>query len=302
MAYPFRSIVVFHAVATSGSMLQAAQRFGVTPSAVSQQVKQLEDHIGTSLFHRQGRRLILTEAGERYLDMVGDEVDNILRATERIRGLAARTVLNVRAAPTFATKWIIPHLPAFLNVHPELDLRLDATSEPLEFGRDHVDLEIRHGRGNWTGLYLRKIGDERFAPLCAPSLIAPGSVEIADLARYPLIHSVKNVLQWPNWFADQGVEPPKEKKRLMFDRAHNSIDMAATGAGIALESHVTAWKELHDGRLACPLRAPPALWRVSLWYACPRANIKRRPVRQFMDWLDSTLRDVDQPPEGLEIG
>ncbi len=289
MTPPFRAINAFYATARSGSMLQAAEDLGVTPSAVSQQIQILEAHIGSRLFNRTGRRVVLNEAGERYFDMIRDEVERILGATQQMRGHNSYTMLNARIAPTFATKWVVPRLPAFIEANPDIELRLDATNEPPDFGRENIDLEVRHGAGGWRGLYVESLLEERMEVLCAPELAAPGSLEVSDLQSHCLLHSVKNVVQWSQWFDQQGVQLQKPMRRLLFDRAHNSIDMASSGVGIALESHLTAAREMDEGRLVRPLRSSVPMTQRSLWLVCPHSHLNRRKVQRFVEWLRATL-------------
>src|SRR3954470_21367615 len=183
MHLPLRAIAVFHAAARAGSVSRAAQELGVTPSAVSQQIASLEVHLGTSLMVKSGRRVVLTEAGERYFERIAD-------ATQDVRGYLSSKSLIVRATPSLSTKWLLPRLGRFLDAHPDLDVRIDATNEPTDFSREGVDLEIRHGEGDWPGLFVEGLVEERFLPVCAPSLCAPGAIEASDLPRYRLIHSV----------------------------------------------------------------------------------------------------------------
>lgn len=292
MSPPFRAITAFHATARSGSMLQAAEILGVTPSAVSQQIQVLEGHIGIRLFSRTGRKVVLTEAGQQYFDMIRDEVERITVATEQMRGLNSFTTLNVRISPTFATKWVMPRLGDFIKENPDIELRLDATNDPPDFGRENIDLEIRHGAGSWRGLYVECLIDERMEVLCAPQVAKAGSMEIADLQDHLLLHSVKNVVQWAQWFERQGHQPQKQLQRLLFDRAHMSIDIAASGMGVALESHITAAREIADGRLIRPLREAVPVWQQSLWLVCPHSHLNRRKVRRFVTWLRGTLEGV----------
>ncbi len=142
------AIGVFHAVARTGSVTRAADELGVTPSAVSQQVQALEISLGTALIGKAGRNVVLTEAGERYFEMIRGEVERITEATQRIRGFRSVTTLTVRATPSLATKWLLPRLAGFIDAHPEIELRLDGTNEPTAFQKENVDVEIRHGTAN----------------------------------------------------------------------------------------------------------------------------------------------------------
>ncbi|MCJ8284436.1 MULTISPECIES: LysR substrate-binding domain-containing protein [unclassified Halomonas] len=289
MTLPLRAIMAFHATARTGTMQQAAQAIGVTPSAISQQIQILEHHIGTRLFNRVGRKVVLTEAGDRYFAMIHDELERIEAATEHLRGHNAITVLNVRIAPTFATQCIVPKLTEFLEAYPNIELRLDATNDPPDYTKEHIDLEIRHGDGNWSGLHSERLVNEPMLPLCSPDYLAPGSVTIAELEQYRLIHSVKNLVQWPDWFARIGYQPGRPLTRVLFDRAYMSIDLAVQGAGIALESGVIAAREMAAGSLTCPLASPPSVWQSSLWIVCPHAHLRRHKVRSFITWIKSAV-------------
>lgn len=287
MTLPLRAIVAFHATARTGSMLRASQVIGVTPSAVSQQIQILENHVGTRLFSRAGRKVVLTEAGERYYGMIHDEIERIESATDYLRGHHAITVLNVRISPTFATKCIVPRLSEFIDAWPNIELHLDATNDPPDYSREHIDLEVRHGEGVLTGLHTEKIVDERMLPLCSPQYAAAGSLAVEKLEQHRLIHSVKNLVQWPHWFEKVGYQPQRRLDRVLFDRAYMSIEIAAQGVGIALESDVIAAREIREGRLVCPLADPPEVWQTSLWIACPHSHLRQHKVQSFIGWVKS---------------
>ncbi|WP_048427358.1 LysR substrate-binding domain-containing protein [Methylobacterium indicum] len=285
MSVPLRAITVFHAVARSGSITRAAEDLGVTPSAVSQQVQALELSLGTALIGKAGRNVVLTEAGERYFEMIGPEIDRIAEATQRIQGFRSVTTLTVRATPSLSTKWLLPRLAGFLSAHPDIELRLDGTNEPTTFLKESVDVEIRHGTGGWPGLFAEGLAEESFRPVCAPSLAAPGSLAAEDLPRHLLIHSVKSQVQWAYWFERAGVVPAARWRRLLFDRTHMAIDAAAGGLGIALESDLMLWGDLKAGRVACPLAEPPRITLVTQWVTCPPDYLRQRKVRAFLDWI-----------------
>ncbi len=285
MHLPLRAITVFHAAVRAGSLVRAAQELGVTPSAVSQQIDVLETHLGTALLVKSGRRVALTEAGERYFEMIAENVDRVAEATQNIRGYLSSRSLTVRCTPTLATKWLLPRLGRFLDAHPDIDLRLDATNEPADFARGSVDLDIRHGEGNWPGLFVEPIAEERFIPVCAPAFCPPGSLAAAELPRFRLIHSVKAQLQWARWFDAAGVAAPGNWRRVLFDRSHMAIDAALGGIGIALESELMMERELAQGLLACPVRQPPLALRTTQWLVCPPDRLRRSQLGAFLAWL-----------------
>ncbi len=291
MHLPLRAITVFHAAGRAKSISRAAQDLGVTPSAVSQQIAALEVFLGTSLMAKTGRRVKLTEAGERYFVMIAENVDQIFEATQNLRGSFTRKSLVVRASPTLATKWLLPRLNRFIDAHPELEVRIDATNEPTDFSRESVDLDLRHGEGNWPGLFVEGLAEEHFLPVCTPSFCPPGMLDIADLPSHVLIHSVKSQVQWTKWFSTVGLQVPAQWRRVLFDRSHMAIDAAVNGIGIALESDLMMWRELRDGILTCPLQRLPTVSRVTQWIVCPHDRLQQRQVRAVVDWL-RVERDV----------
>lgn len=292
MALPLRAIMAFHATARTGSMIQASQAIGVTPSAISQQIQILENHVGTRLFSRESRNVVLTEAGARYFDMIHDEVEKIELATEHLRGHNSISVLNVRISPSFATKCVIPRITEFLTSYPNIELRINATNELPDYSRENIDLEIRHGEGHWSGVYSEKLVDERMIPLCSPDFLDEHSLSKYEVKNHALIYSVKNVKQWKDWFKVAGIDIDKPLKRTLFDRAYMSIETAVNGGGVAFESHVIAAREISEGALICPVKDNPEIWQSSLWIACPESHLSRHKVQSFIVWVKSLLKDL----------
>jgi LysR family glycine cleavage system transcriptional activator len=285
MSLPLRAIVVFHAVARSCSLSKAAAELYVTPSAVSQQIQALEVHLGTTLLTKAGRGIVLTEAGERYFEMIGDQVEQISEATQRIRGFRRRSILTVRATPTLASKWLLPRLKGFLDANPDVELRLNGTTEPTDFSRETVDVEIRHGEGRWPGMFVEGLAEESFLPVCSPLYCAAGSIDATEVPQHRLIHSIKSQVQWAQWFSLAGSPPAVDWRRILFDRSHMAIDAAADGFGLALESTLMMWRELRDGSLVCPVRNPPRVSLTTQWIVCPFDHLHKAKVRLFLDWL-----------------
>jgi DNA-binding transcriptional LysR family regulator len=285
MTLPLRAIAVFDVVARCASLTRAAAELNVTPSAVSQQIHALELHLGTTLLMKAGRGVALTEAGERFFETITDDIQRITEATQQIRGFRSRATLTVRTTPTLGTKWLLPRLRRFIDAHPQLELRLNGTTEPTDFSREAVDLEIRHGEGNWPGFFVEGLAEETYLPVCSPDYAGAGSMQVADLARHRLIHSVKAQLQWPQWFARAGLTPAEEWNRLLFDRSHMAIDAAVDGLGIALESDLMMGRELARGALVCPVADPPRMTLTTQWIVCPFDHLRKAKVQAFLDWL-----------------
>jgi DNA-binding transcriptional LysR family regulator len=284
MHVPFKAINVFHTAAKLGSITRAAAELGVTPSAVSQQIQALEVQLGASLTAKVGRNIVLTEAGTRYFASITEEIEHITEATRSVRGLHATTTLSVRATPTLSNSWLLPRLGRFLAAFPDIDVRLDASTEPTDFSRDAVDLEIRHGDGRWPGMFVEGLAETRFIPVASPTLMSAESATPADFLGHRLIHSVKAQFGWTRWFGLFEMKPVRTR-RLLFDRSHMAIDAAVRGLGIALESTLMMEAELSKGLLVCPVRAPPDVRLTTQWIICPTDHLRQRKVRVFLDWL-----------------
>jgi len=287
---PLKAIAAFHAAARLGSVSRAAEALGVSPSAVSQQIRFLEHHLGTSLFVRQNRRVTLTEAGERYFESLASAMDLVERATQRIRGYKAANVLSVRAAPSFATKWILPRLQGFLDLNPGFSIRIDATNEHTDFDREGIDVDIRYGKGDWPGFYVESLAREDFVPMASPALVPANSIGIRDVLDCRLIHSVKALVSWTQFFQANGlanVDLPLQG--IQFDRSFMAVDAAARGLGVALESPLLAQDELAAGTLVCPVRGARPIAVRAVWLVCPHKHLRMRKVERFVDWLRAGL-------------
>ncbi len=247
---PLRALQAFEAVARLGSVTAAAQELRITPSAVSHRLRRLEEALGVRLFHRSSRRIALTDAGRDYLESVASAFDRIERSSDRLASGGASDLLTIHCPPSFAPAWLLPRLPDFMAHHPEIDLRIHASPQPVDFFRSDADVEIRYGNADWIGLVVVPLLEDRVAPLCAPALRArlPERPQPADLARLPLLHSERALLTWEDWLATHRL-PAMARGGLRFDRGYLVVQAAAMGLGVALESTVFAAEALAAGRL-----------------------------------------------------
>lgn len=158
----------FAAAAHTGSFTRAAHQLGQTQGAVSHQIAQLEAHLRVRLFRREPHGLSLTNAGQAYLPFVREALER-LRAGEQALGASARArVLTVTVSPNFASRWLVPRLGAFLDQHPDLDLRISASLQHVDLTADGIDIAIRHGDGDWPQLHVTRLAEEQLFPVCSP--------------------------------------------------------------------------------------------------------------------------------------
>ena len=265
---PLRALVVFEAAARRGSFRDAADELGLTPSAVSHQVRALEAGLGVALFERIGRGVELSADGREFFAGIRDGFEQLRRATDamRRRGRPPSEGVSLRTPPSLAGRWLLPRLPALLAEHPGIDIRVNAEKDqrPGEQrpgnqrpgnqrpGSGGVDLVIVYGDARtWQGL-AQPLLEETLQPLCAPAL-ADGIRAPADLQWRTLIGTRGNAVSWADWFRRQGLDRGRAGPAMELDPSDVAIDAAAKGLGVVLESDVLTEEERRDGRLVAPL-------------------------------------------------
>src|SRR6266852_3511964 len=186
---PLNALRAFEAAARHESFTRAAEDLCVTQGAVSHQVKALEAELGLKLFNRERQRLVITEAGRAYLVVVRDAFDRIADGTERLLQRQSGGALSVSTSPNFAAKWLVHRLGRFAEVHPDIHLRVSATMHHVDFAREEVDLAVRHGDGNWTGLNAMRLCLEQLFPVCSPKLASGRNriTKASDLLEFSLL-------------------------------------------------------------------------------------------------------------------
>lgn len=292
MTIPYRAIAVFHSVARTGSLTSAGAELSVTPSAVHQQVRHLESHLGVKLFNRSGRKITLTEVGEQYYADISAEIVQIENSTVKLKGYRDIKTLSIRAAPTFAACWLNDRIGIFLEENDDIEVHIDGNSEPPHFLDERVDIDIRYGSGIWSGLYIEPLLEDDILPLCAPHLAAHASMAPADLFEFRLVHSIKNMIHWDYWFNQAEIKSSERWRRVLFDRGHMALDFASGGGGIALEGRHVAQKYIKRGQLVCPINRPPLIRRHTHWIVCPYQNMRLPRVKRFIGWLRSEITKV----------
>jgi LysR family transcriptional regulator, glycine cleavage system transcriptional activator len=247
---PLNALKAFEAAARHESFTRAAEELCVTQGAVSHQVKALEAELGLKLFNRERQRLVITEAGRAYLVVVRDAFDRIGDGTERLLQRQRGGALTVSTSPNFAAKWLVHRLGRFAETHPEIDLRVSASMQHVDFAREDIDLAIRHGDGTDTGLQVTRLCTEELFPVCSPKLLngrnrlrAP-----SDLSRFALLH-VNDRQGWRQWLDFAGVGDVDAARGPILNQASMAIDAAVDGQGVALARTALAAWDLIGGRL-----------------------------------------------------
>lgn len=285
----------FEASARHQSFSAAAAELHVTPAAVGQLVRSLEDWLGAPLFVRSssGRaRLIATETAERALPDIRAGLDRLTIGLERLKEGAANGVLTVTVSPAFAAKWLLPRIDRFQTACPDTDVRLETSLKPVDFIAQRVDVGVRYGTGSWPGLTADKLMDEEVYPVCSPELLrhhwnlqAP-----SDLAHVTLIHDLSMDGQagfptWGAWLQKAGVTHVAATRGMKINNSAAVLQAAIDGQGVALARSVMARDDLATGRL---VRLFPHITFASTlaYYVVYRPECASLPrLAAFRDWL-----------------
>lgn len=293
---PLSSLRAFEAVARRLSFSRAAEDLHVTPGAVSQQIRSLEQFLGESLFERTRRSVAMTEAAMKMLPEIQAGLETLSRALSRKTIASAGRALTISVAPSFASKWLLPRLADFSERHPDIDLRISATVGLADFKRDKADIAIRLGRGQYPDLHTELLFGETLAPLCSPALVkAKGSLTRPDdLRKHRLLHdtSIPGEIEqssWERWLALAGAKHVPAHRGTRFSLADLAMQAAIDGAGVVLGRMVLAEGDLAAGRLVRPFKVILPL-DVSYFLVMPKANLRRHEVQAFRDWLYAAIK------------
>ena len=283
---PLNALRAFEAAARHLSFARAAEELHVTPAAISQQIKLLEDQLGVTLF-RRGKKLALSEAAGNALPLLSEAFDQIEHAVLKLRPNGNTNTLVVSTPPAFSARWLIPRLEDFQMRHPDIDLRLDASKRPVNFEVENVDLAIRFGAGNYPDLIAERLMQEAIIPVATPALAATVHTP-QDFARCTLLEDdwhIDNGLfpDWTTWLATLGVGNSALRIR-HFGDANLAIQAAASGLGATLCWYSLAADDLKAGRL---VRLLDQTIPTSLGYylVMPPNRASQSKVAAFRGWL-----------------
>lgn len=313
---PLKALRAFEAAARLGSVTAASREMAVTPSAISQQIRLLENWAGVQFIARGTAGFSLTARGEHYLVRLMEAFDVLEEATDVALGRTGTARLRVSVLPSFASRWLLPRLGRFADAHPAIDVEIDSSSTIVDFDRDDVEIGIRYGLGGYPDAACELLLPDAVAPVFHPRLLvdAPGRGALArpaDIARFRLLHEAGALadvkLTWRDWLAAADVAATDPSRGLVFSDTHLTIEAALAGEGVMLGRRVLVADLLADGRLVAPfepwMRDRPA-------YRLVRSRLRTpRPAAiAFMRWIRQEarlVRDADPvlatsaPPEEI---
>jgi len=288
---PLNALKAFEAAARRLSFTKAAEELNVTPGAISQQIRQLEDYAGTPLFKRTGRSVLLTDAAQATLPIVRDAFDKIAEAGRIMQAPARKGRVMVACAPSFAAKWLAPRLESFHRAHDGIEAWVSADMGLTDFATADADLAIRYGKGAYDGLKSELLLDETVVPVCSPALLK-GHHPIskpADLVHHTLLHDESpendpSCPDWSSWLAARNVKTDRARRGPRFNQAILVIEAAISGQGIALAKRAVAAADLAAGRLVAPFADGSTEIDFSYWLVWPKGRHLSPDVRTFVKW------------------
>lgn len=281
---PLNALKAFEASGRHLNFRLAAEEIGVTHGAVAQHVRALEARMGVKLFERLPRGLALTAEGRKYLAPVRRAFEMIADATNEL--LPQQAVLTISVTPSFATKWLVPRLGKFTELHPHIDVRVDASQGLANFQSDGIDIAVRQGEPPFgPGLIATPLFPEEFYAVCSPKLLT-GQHSLRspdDLTHHVLLHDSHGL--WPLLMEQMFAGKPKPKTRSMnFSQTSLAVDAAIAGQGIALVSDLFVTNEITNGRLCRPFDHS-ITGEQSFFIVAPRSPRKPEVVQRMRDWL-----------------
>jgi LysR family transcriptional regulator, glycine cleavage system transcriptional activator len=285
-------LVGFEAAARHLSFTKAGEELFLTQSAVSRQIKELEDQLGVELFHRRHRALLLTEAGKQFYASAAQVLTTMRAATDRLRTQAGKKSLSVTTTHSFAALWLIPRLAGFTRTHPAVDVRITADTRVQDLDRDGLDIAIRHGPAALAGTNAVRLMGERVFPVCSPKLLADKSRplrEPKDLRHHTLLQyddpeGRHPWLHWKTWLEVERIADLRPAGTLTFSGYEHIIPAALAGHGVALGRSPLVKDLVASGDLVTPFTssADPA----RAYYAIVARNAAARAeVTEFVAWL-----------------
>lgn len=284
----------FEAAARHLSYVAAGDELNVTPAAVGQLVRGLEDALGIELFHRsQGgpSRLILTDAARAALPDLQAGFDRLSTAVERMRAGQARVVVAVTVPPAFADKWLLARVERFRTRYSDYDLRIDTSGRLVDFTAERIDVGIRYGAGRWPGLEATFLLRDEFFPVCSPALLTGRHPlkSIADLKHHALIHDMSMSFErsfptWRSWLQNAGVADVDYDRGLQINDSAAAYQAAIAGNGVALGRTTLVARDLAEGRLVRPFgEALP--YDFAYYVVHKKENSTKPAIVAFKEWL-----------------
>ena len=287
-----RALSALATFAALGTLREAAEQLGVTRSALSHRIGELEKRLGVSLVRKSGRRIALTEDGERLLSSMGDALERIEAAVQPFR--RDRGQIRLSTVSTFASHWLIPRIAAFQAVHPKIDVAILTTTRAVDLAGEEVDCAIRHGRGGWKGVAATLLFRETLMPIASPAVAGRfTSGKTPDWHGAPLIRARSRFMDWQNWQKQDRAPAGRRIKWLTVETRAQALDAALAGAGVALMDMAYIGHAVAEGRLVMLAERPLLLPTGYYFVHAPNAR-NLHLLTLLRDWAVEAARPFRQ--------
>lgn len=305
---PLAFIQGFEASARHLSFTKAADELHLTQSAVSRQIKALEESLGIALFERQHRALSLTSAGDELYLVAVDVLGRLQSATEQLRADRRARHLSITTTTGFAALWLIPRLKRFTTAHPDIDVRISATDAKVNLDRDLVDVAIRYGNRDSMPPSAVPLFGEEILPVCSPVLLHNDATPLktpADLRHHPLLHldypgMQKSWFDWGTWLTALGIGDLKPAGTMHFSQYDQMINAAIAGQGVALGRMPLLQELINTGALVTPFAHTVAGTRG--YFVLTTRNADAKPYAgEFIKWLQFEAHVSTTNDDGLAV-
>jgi len=304
---PLNALRAFESAARHLNFSRAADELSVTPGAVSQQIQNLEDYVGASLFKRTSRGLLLTDSAQMALPALREAFDRLAEAASLLTAAVDGRRLTLTAPPSFAAKWLVPRLGGFEAAHPQIDVWLSADMELVDFASTDVDLAVRYGAGPYPGLETIRLMGESVLPVMSPELATTHPVTTPhDLAHHVLLHDGSPVADescpdWVMWLAARGVRGFDANRGPRFNQSSLVIEAAVAGRGVALAKRALAQDDLDAGRLVAPMGVSTTV-DFAYFVVHPKAKSRMPQVKAFVGWIKAEAGAHSAALEMMDAG
>ncbi len=275
-----------------GSLAAAAEELGVTPGAVSQQIAKAEAQLGRVLFERTPRGLVPTDFGQRFLARISNAFHELAEAVASARR-RDESVLTISVAPVFAARWLVYRLNRFAERHPDIRLRIDATTKLVNLDTSDVDVGIRVGTGEWPGVKSEPLLQQEIFPVCSPAM-AEGLRKPADILKLPAVIDGHSMFSWEVWLREVGLSGAEMNVRHTFNEASLVLDAAISGQGVMLAWQTLAGFAIAQGSLVVPfgIRVPTGLGH---YFVSAPSRRESKAAKAFKRWVR------DEVEEGMRL-
>ena len=290
------SLRALEALDRLGSASAVAEELSLTQSAISRQLQALETQLGQKLILRDRKRLSLTVAAQDYAAEIRQALNQIAQSTLRLQSAPLAGTLNLAILPTFGMRWLMPRLPAFSRLHPEITINMSTRLEPFNFSGEPFDAALHYGRADWPGTQSLLLKHEQILPVCAPGLLAGKKIEAPkQILSLPLLHIQTRPQAWKDWLHSVNVLTSEGLSGTMYDQFATITQAALHGLGVALMPDYLIEQDLATHRLVA-LHPSPIETKGAYYLVWPDSKARDPALMNFRNWLQTQAQPEDPLP------